>query len=125
MGRAHATQWLPVPLLAHVIPGLSQGIAPVSSSARTRARIVASSIALLAADPDRPRPPPVVSRRPRWSPRGRRVAIGETPEGSGLPGRRDGRPYWITECGVASRRVTLIFSRSIRGGTLGAISFFQ
>ena len=38
-----------------------------------------------------------------------------------LPGRR----YWITECGVGVRRVTLIFSRSIIVGTRGEISFFQ
>jgi len=35
------------------------------------------------------------------------------------------RGYWMTECGVASRRVTLICSRSIMVGTLGEISFFQ
>ena len=35
------------------------------------------------------------------------------------------RRYWITECGVGVRRVTLIFSRSIIVGTLGEISFFQ
>jgi hypothetical protein len=33
--------------------------------------------------------------------------------------------YWITECGVATMRVTLIFSRSIMVGTFGEISFFQ
>jgi len=33
--------------------------------------------------------------------------------------------YWMTECGVATSRVTLICSRSIRVGTFGAISFFQ
>jgi hypothetical protein len=36
-----------------------------------------------------------------------------------------GRPYWITECGVATMRCTLICSRSISPPTLGLISFFQ
>ena len=35
------------------------------------------------------------------------------------------RAYWITECGVAVRRVTLICSRSIMSPTRGLISFFQ
>ena len=35
------------------------------------------------------------------------------------------RAYWITERGVAVRRVTLICSRSIMSPTRGLISFFQ
>ena len=44
--------------------------------------------------------------------------------GGGLRMDSDAR-YWITECGVATNRVTLICSRSIKVGTRGAISFFQ
>src|SRR5262249_22106649 len=39
--------------------------------------------------------------------------------------RNDVPGYWITACGVATRRVTLICSRLIMVGTRGAISFFQ
>ena len=47
-------------------------------------------------------------------------------EGQGIAAlRRGGSGYWMTECGVASRRVTLICSRSIMLPTLGEISFFQ
>ncbi len=34
-------------------------------------------------------------------------------------------PYWITEWGVATSRVTLICSRSMSVPTFGEISFFQ
>ena len=41
------------------------------------------------------------------------------------PGADADERYWITECGVATIRVTLICSRSIMVGTRGEISFFQ
>jgi len=47
------------------------------------------------------------------------------PEMNPNGGAPPARGYWITECGVAVKRVTFIFSRSIIVGTFGEISFFQ
>src|SRR5262249_42035660 len=72
---------------------------------------------------------PAAGRDPRGSQGlGRRAAEvrreGARRAPSGLVDRWD-VSYWITECGVATMRVTLISSRSIIVGTLGEISFFQ
>lgn len=56
------------------------------------------------------------------------VKLGMIPNGCRLPTgprRALGTSYWITDLGVASMRVTLVASRSIISGTLGAMSFFQ
>src|SRR5687767_8228647 len=50
---------------------------------------------------------------------------GETVGPAYVGGATYDRGYWITDLGVASRRVTLMASRSINMGTWGAMTFFQ